>query len=257
MARLADRRTHRNLILTSWALWPRLVLSPRIQARRIRKRAHDKPELAGGEALAFGKRTITAGNLRSDGWCFVEEVLSVSSHRSLQANWPSAHHFDALEWANIGKSYDTGFRWTYDPNMPRPDFGASSFVISSLHRLLADTQTQDWLRYLTGTSDDYIFCHTVASQSYSHSFLTPHKDSLGSNPHKLINLIYFVSAGGQGWAGGGTSILDDGTFTRPRFVPPALVNTALLYDVRDDFWHGFPRVPLGSWRRVVTAQFRA
>ena len=100
----------------------------------------------------------------------------------------------------------------------------------------------------------------LLTQSYSHSYLTPHKDSMGTGTainDSIVNIIYFVQANSSGWEAGGTSILGDATFSKPIFVPANLNNTALIYQGAANLWHGFPRIPRGNYRKTILSAYWA
>lgn len=239
--------------MSSWALWPRFILSRMIQGRRLKTRRSLIEERTTLAPFTLGHRRVVAGDLASNGWCFVEDVLSPDSHTVLCNRWPSLDWFDSLTWSRVGKCYDTlRVRRELIPASLTPVPSS----ISELCRVLDGEEFRHWIKSLSNSTTTLVSIHKVASVAYSHSFLTPHKDSLDSqNPHQMFNLIYFVNASGKGWDAGGTSILGDGTFRHAKFVPQLLKNTALIYDTRADFWHGFPRMPLRSWRWVVTTVF--
>ena len=260
MGGLSDSKTNRRLLLSSYLLWPRYAtagyrrwLRSRLQLNQIKK---NKVLTATGE---FKVPVITDPNsdLATKGFLFVENFLDETSYLRLIKAWPTKRWFEPLEFRRNGKSYDSGLRWNIAKNIIDNSIKNNPEIYSAYQMF----RSENFCDNLTLISKDNVERESYSillTQSYSHSYLTPHKDSLGSDHSKnesIINIIYFVQANGQGWEAGGTSILGDATFNEPIFVPSNLNNTALIYRSTADFWHGFPRIAQGKYRKTILSAY--
>ena len=73
----------------------------------------------------------------------------------------------------------------------------------------------------------------------------------------MINVIYFLLAGGANPENsGGTGIYKDNKFEKPIFVPNTLLNSALIYNSTQEFYHGFDLMAPGTFRWAITSQYK-
>lgn len=261
MGGLSDPKTNRHLLLTSYLLWPRYATSSYRRWVRAKLQQHEikNIRLSRGDFTALKTPVISDPNfdLATKGFLFVENFLDEHSYSQLIESWPKKRWFEPLEFKRNGKSYDSGLRW----NISKKLFDNSIVnnpVIHSVYELLRSEEFCDNITKICNDNVQRDSYSLLLTQSYSHSYLTPHKDSMGSDVEKnnsLVNIIFFVEANGKGWEAGGTSILGDATFAKPIFVPNNLNNTALIYRNTEDFWHGFPRIARGKYRKTILSAY--
>ena len=86
--------------------------------------------------------------------------------------------------------------------------------------------------------------------------MAPHKDGIAED-HRLtdiIDLVFFVNGKG-GKKSGGLMIAKDNELNDVIFEPQNLFNSCLIYDIKADFYHGFPPVAPGKFRWAINSQF--
>lgn len=263
MARNHDAKVNRQLLLTSYLLWPRYATSS------LRSRLRHKLQIAEINRKDKQKKSISkfkirpiddhASELANKGYLFKENFLEEDSYKKLVENWPKKRWFEPLKFRQSGKSYDSGLRW----NEETKRFDSSILqnpAILEIYTQLRSKSFSDNLKEICKDGVERTNFSLLLTQSYSHSYLTPHQDSMGSNKRvtdSLINIIFFVEANGTGWEAGGTSILADATFNKPILIPQNLNNSVLIYRTSDQVWHGFPRIKFHRFRKTVLAHYWA
>ena len=248
-----------------------LARHPNIRWRKlsfpVRKRAREFLRLRSGSELTKLSSNSMRGlksfhfeeddvvTFRDQGWLFIEEFLSVDSHRKLASNWPRTRWFQPLK-SSKSKTYDSAFqlyvRQTPDALVHK--------ALQDVYRFFSSTEFESQVSKLS-VDDAIMQCYwTTTIQSYYGSGLAPHRDTPeidSSGRDRRINLIYFVDSNGQGWEAGGTAILKSNKFSDPVFIPGILKNSLLIYETGAPFFHGFPPIKFGKFRRVLTAHYEA
>ena len=263
MGGLSDPKTNRRLLLTSYLLWPRYATSGFRRWLRSKLQNYEKKKvyLSTPEAIVFKAPIISDPNfeLATKGFLFVENFLDEDSYSQLIQGWPQKRWFEPLTFRKNGKSYDSGFRYNIAKNKIDESISFNPKIESVYHTL----RSKEFCENITKICGDKIERESYSillTKSYSHSYLTPHKDSVGQDVFKnnsIVNIIFFVQANGAGWNSGGTSILGDATFNKPIFIPNNLNNTALIYRGTADLWHGFPKIKLGNYRKTILSAYWA
>jgi len=261
MGTKSDPKTNRNLLLTSFLLWPRYATSSIRSYTRLKLQNVDtgREKQNANSKLQFVIPPIQDPNndLATKGFLFVENFLEDASYQALLENWPKKRWFEPLKFRQNGKSYDSGLRWNDATNR----FDESIRQNRAIFDLYQQFRSLEFCNNLSAISKDGIKRKNFSlllTQSYSHSYLTPHQDSMGPDTkvnESLINIIFFVEANGEGWEAGGTSIFADATFNNPILVPQNLNNSVLLYRTSDQVWHGFPRIKFGKFRKTLLAHY--
>ncbi len=263
MGGLSDPKTNRRLLLTSYLLWPRYATSGYRRWLRSKLQQYEKKKFQSKmpNATVFKAPVISDPNfeLAAKGFLFVENFLDKDSYSQLVEAWPKKRWFEPLKFRQNGKSYDSGLRW----NVSKQKIDASIEANPEILSIYSTLRSTEFCENLTKVCNDQIERESYSlllTQSYSHSYLTPHQDSMGKDPKKnssIVNIIYFVQANGAGWDAGGTSILGDATFDKPIFIPNNLNNTALIYRGTADLWHGFPKIKHGNYRKTILSAYWA
>ena len=257
MATKFDQKTRQRLILTSFLLWPRYLTSPCRKLLRLAIQkliSHDNKESSEFKFKA-PKIVDPEFDLFNKGYLYIENFLDDASYRYLLDNWPKKRWFEPLRLSNNDKSYDSGFRWTerrFDESIKR------NHAVLQLYEQLKSVEFCDCLTEIANDDIKRRNLSLMLTQAYSHSYLTPHQDSMGPNQainNSLINIIYFVEANGRGWEAGGTSIFADATFSKPLLIPQNLNNSVLLYRTSNQVWHGFPKIKFRKFRKTLLAHY--
>ena len=261
MGGLSDPKTNRKLILTSYLLWPRYItyryrrwLRLKLQKYNLGNRSYETLS-----ASTYRLPVISDPNseLETKGYLFVENFLDQDSHTQLIKAWPKKRWFEPLKFRQNGKSYDSGLRWNISKQRIDKSIEANPEILS-IYNILRSTEFCENLTKICNDKIERESYSLLLTQSYSHSYLTPHKDSPSTDIAKndsIVNIIFFVQSNGEGWESGGTSILGDATFSKQIFVPKNLNNTALIYRGAADLWHGFPRIVQGNYRKTVLSAY--
>jgi hypothetical protein len=192
------------------------------------------------------------GDLKTNGYVYVENFLAESSAQSLRMNWPKGRYFTPIGKNEDHKTSDKGLLC---------DFGKPSFdtkknpAIWALYTMFLSDEFANELGKLCDDGVARYPYHMLAQESYWGSGLAPHRDSEDERFKNKINFIYFVDANGFGWDAGGTSILKTNTFDEPVFIPQNLVNSCLFYYSESELFHGFPQLKAGKHRLNVISHF--
>lgn len=256
MARDVSRRVLARLGWHPYIVWRRIT-SP-IRARH-RRRQRQGPELASsrsaGPVPADWTLRLPASALASTGWAFVEDVLDRPAHAAVVAAWPPRNEFAPMRTSERTKTYDTAGR------LRDPTPASLQTVhpgLQDIYCWLSSPATSTVIADASGF-DVAMRCYwLLANESFWGSGLAPHRDTPATDSSgfdRRVNLIYFVDANGRGWDAGGTSILATNDFSAPTFVPTNLRNSALIYRTGARFFHGFPPMKFGKYRRVITAHY--
>ena len=263
MGGLSDPKTNRRLLLTSYLLWPRYATSGYRRWLRSKLQQYEKKKFQSKmpNATVFKAPVISDPNfeLAAKGFLFVENFLDKDSYSQLVEAWPKNRWFEPLTFRRNGKSYDSGFRYNIAKNKIDESITFNP-IIKSIYTALRSREFCENISQICADKIERESYSMLLTKSYSHSYLTPHKDSIGQDVVKsnsIVNIILFVQANGAGWDSGGTSILGDATFDKPIFIPNNLNNTALIYRGTADLWHGFPRIKLGNYRRTILSAYWA
>ena len=259
----SDPKTNRKLLLTSFLLWPRYATSSLRSRLRLKLQSFEtqRAKIKTYSRLQFVIPTVSDPNndLATKGFLFVENFLDKQSYKMLLENWPKKRWFEPLRFRQNGKSYDSGLRWNEATNRIDMSIDKNPAILDLYNQF----KSEEFCDNLSAISNDGVKRKNFSlllTQSYSHSYLTPHQDSMGQDSKvndSLINIIYFVEANGEGWEAGGTSIFADATFAKPILIPQNLNNSALLYRTSDQVWHGFPKIKFRKFRKTVLAHYWA
>jgi hypothetical protein len=191
-------------------------------------------------------------------YCFVENLFDDNFYQLLKKNFPPKEFFPAPD--NPSKNYRFNFRCQNNSNeydskkIEHLDLFSTlkkfyDFIINSKNfQKFIDTLTLD-----TG----YKNYSVVSTLAFKNSYLIPHKDTVANSDDikNIVNVIYFVDGADCPEFSGGTGIYKDNEFNNPIFLPSNLKNSALIYDSKSDFYHGFKPMKKNMFRKAVTAQF--
>jgi len=238
-----------------WGIARHISAGPISVIRRVRSRVERGSPLQESSpepSLISQTEFKTRHNLKSQGWGYIDEFFSIETHQNLLKHWPRLSDFKApgSDWM---KSYDTstiGMSREDYPNFPEPEG-----FISSIFRLLFSEQTA---RLVTALADDGVPRFAMnASLSWArhHHYLLPHRDSNSEDNRRWVNFIIFVDGASPALKSGGTSFFRTNTFEDVLFSPHSLKNTAVYYDTRATFYHGFPPVRWGGFSKRIICNF--
>lgn len=228
-------------LIKKWRLW-RLKLSS--------KKVHS----ASAECRLTESFDAGSEHFQKEGWVFIENIFDRDFHNELITNWPKRYYLEPPR--ELEKSYNTGFRWIYGD---RPDFNYSDphGQYPTLVHFLNYLRSSDFcvrVRKFNGANEEMALHSFILNDAGSGAEVIPHKDSNRFDPRANLNLIFFIDASG-GTNSGGLTLSRDNEMKEIIFEPQNLVNTCLIYNIVGDFYHGFPPIAKGKFRRAITAQF--
>lgn len=189
------------------------------------------------------------------GWLFIEDFLPNELYLRLASGWPSKRWFQPLSKSEVSKTYDSAFK-IYVKNEPD---ALVPMALSHVYRFFSSKEFESQIASLSLNSEPMQCYWLTTINSYWGSGLAPHRDTPeidSSGRDRRINIIYFVDSNGEGWEAGGTAILKTNNFSEPVFIPKKLKNSLLIYETGAPFFHGFPPIKFGKFRRALTAHFQ-
>ena len=249
--------------LVSWAKSPRnlwgiarhISAGPVSAIRRVRSRVErgsPRQESFPEPSLISQTGFKTRHNLTSQGWGYVDEFFSIETYQHLLKHWPRLCDFKGPggDWT---KSYDTstiGMSRNSYSESARPD----GFVSSIFHLLFSD-QTARLVTALANDGVPRVAMNASLSWARHHHYLLPHRDSNSEDNRRWINFIIFVDGETPALESGGTSFFRTNSFEDVLFSPHSLKNTAIFYDTRAGFYHGFPPVRWGRFSKRIICNY--
>ena len=193
-----------------------------------------------------------AESLRENRWAFFDEFLDSGFHARLLEGWPRRHFFDPA--SDLRKSWDRGFAW-------RRGHGSEPQYLDrhpAIRQLFDYVRSSGFAERMSQVAGETVSCYSfLVTSSVTGSVVAPHRDDwafLDDAPEAVFNTVFFIDGTG-GRRSGGLSILGTNTFDEVIFESPRLRNTALIYDVKAPFYHGFEPVERGKFRRAIICNF--
>lgn len=191
-------------------------------------------------------------------FCYIENFFNNDFYKTLLNNWPSKEFF--FEADNPFKNYNFTFRYVGSEAKYKryTDLKYLKYhpELNSVYNFLLNSNQITSLIYSITKLDDYKVWSIVCSLAREGSCLTPHMDSVADDKSVLhmINIIYFVDGAKDPEYSGGTGIFKDNEFKEPIFIPNTMKNSALIYDSKCLFYHGFDIMNKNTYRYAMTFQ---
>jgi len=202
-------------------------------------------------SLSSGEKLDTVHNLKKQGWAYIPEFFSSDTHQTLLNVWPKLCFFNPPQ-LDLAKSYDTTHGWSHKH---RPTLPFISPVVYSVFNLLFNQETAQLVTHLVGDGIPRVGANVSLSWARHHHYLLPHRDSNSEGDGSWINFIIFVDGKEEPISSGGTSIFRTNRYNEVIFSPLSLRNTAICYDTRGSFYHGFPPVRWGGFSKRIICNF--
>lgn len=190
--------------------------------------------------------------LKKNHYVFIENFFDNKTYQIILDNWPNLNFFKQKN--SVIKYYSTinYYKKKFDFNR-KPES-----VIEVICRDLFSGEIDNFLNKIFKVNADHFSVNNfVASYAQKNSFLIPHIDGAYSGKkNNLYNFICFVDGNNKNpEKSGATSIYKDKEFKEPIFIPSNLKNCCLIYDLTDDFYHGFNFLNSESFRKAFTFAF--
>jgi hypothetical protein len=241
----------------------RLRSREKILTKNSKLKSRNDIIIKSGAGLSEKSIAKSAKDFADNNFTFLEDVFDRKSHKILCDSFPDDVFFDSP--ANGAKFYNwsSDARWieTNSEAQLNSQFFSLHPELRSLYRFLDSDEIRAKIEMLTKTSPARLYS-VAATKAKSGSYLAPHIDSIidenaGESALTMINIIYFLNAGGaKPEKCGGTGIYKDNEFKNPVFIPSTLINSALIYNSTQDFYHGFDVMAPGTFRLALAFQYK-
>lgn len=201
----------------------------------------------------------SSSNFIKNGYCYLENFLNEDNYVNLKNNWPPKCFF--YEADSPEKNYNFAFRYCVNKKKevyPKKEMHNIKYFLEhqKFYHDLENSNEFEELLYKITTNPNYKFYSAATSYAKQGSYLAPHMDSVYSlNNKKMLNMIYFVDGSEDPIKSGGTGIYADPDFEQPLLTPQTLKNSVLIYNSKNDFFHGFDIMKKNSFRHAITFQF--
>lgn len=201
--------------------------------------------------LHSSTRFTVEGDFQKNGWAYIPEFFNHATHQRILAAWPDLCWFNPPR-SSFEKSYDIFGGWASH----RKD--RLKFIDPCIYETFELLFSESTARLVTDLARDNTE-RTAANASLSWarhgSYLLPHRDSNSEGDGSWINFIIFVDGLTPALQSGGTSFFITNRYDRPIFVPTTLRNSAIVYDTRRGFYHGFPPVGRGKFSKRIICNY--
>jgi hypothetical protein len=186
-------------------------------------------------------------------WSAFENFCNNDFVNALRADWPKRYFLNPPRM--IVKSYDTGFRFSL--NAAEPENINQFPTLEALYQYFRSPEFCERVREATGAPHALQCYSFLVITSYPGSFVAPHfDDQLPPEAGEVFNMLFFVDGTG-GTNSGGLTLSKDPELKDIMFEPLNLKNTALIYDVRAPFFHGFHPIAWGKYRLAISASWHS
>lgn len=195
-----------------------------------------------------GSLESSSADFKNNHWAFIEEFWGKEFHDYLIKEWPHSSYFEPIK--HITKSYDQGFHWRYGQ-----DFSQDIKRHEILRLAFEYIRSEEFSNRVTDFAGDgvkRICTQILLTNAYSGSSVIPHIDS--DNDKYGINIVMFINGTG-GANAGGLGIWNDNEFKSKIFEPTNLINSCILYDMSESFYHGFKPMKHGAFRWTINTKF--
>ncbi len=204
---------------------------------------------------------------KKNGYCFIENFLDKDSYTSLLNNWPSENLFPPILTPTRYYSFSFGFENQIAKNLVNLTTREKiqnvkninkSKILEKLYKFILSDKNQKNFSDLYGTDENwkcYLIFATIAKED---AYLIPHRDKVNFNEDidGSFNASFFVDGENEfPEYSGALGLYEDNHFGKSIFIPSNLKNTLFIYDTKKNFYHGFPRVRKGGYRKTINMAF--
>lgn len=203
-------------------------------------------------------------NYNSNGFFYIDNFLDYNFYDNLKKNWPHKSFFYEADTPN--KNYSFSFKYCSDKkfhkymNMKNGEVRNLNyfFFLKKFYAFLINSpKMEKFIKNFTNTNG-YKLYSIAASIAKEKSYLIPHFDTVKSdiNTEAMLNFIFFIDGADNPIDSGGTGIYSDNEFKTPLLIPKSLKNSAIVYNSKNNFYHGFNIMKKNTFRHAITFQFR-
>jgi hypothetical protein len=187
-------------------------------------------------------------NFKKKHWIFIDKFWNEEFYQLLLKQWPKNRYFETVK--SITKSYDVGF--LYSGKEKELEYLNRFPAYTKAFNFLKSEDACEAIKKISGSTCNYKCEHIVMTRAYWGSSVIPHIDS--SNVAGNINMILFINASKK-TNSGNLGIWKDNEFKENIFKPKNLKNSCLMYDMSEDFYHGFEPMDFGAYRWAIGVKY--
>jgi hypothetical protein len=186
-------------------------------------------------------------------WALIENFFAEDFYKELMAQWPGRYEFNPP--ITLEKSYDAGFYWNAKAGSEPPRKFRKYSALAKLLGYLRSSECSQRFSRVYGRGANLRCTSFLMHMTREGSQVVPHMDSYYRSKHPALNILMFVNGQG-GRNGGGLAISRDNELKDVIVEARCLQNSALLYDVKANFYHGFKPLDKGKFRWSMSSEFR-
>lgn len=206
-------------------------------------------DLDRGITEAFEKQ---AEHFAKNGWAYITDFFTDEIHHAVLTAWPPISSFTV--GSDPTKSYDKGPNWSGGLAGSMSAGVQADFYLGFQALLTMNFQTR--VSQFCGDEVTRVNSGLGSAWARSGSLLLPHIDDVWQfGRGAVINFVIFIDGSEPALSSGATAVYSSNTFEQPIFIPPKLINTALVYETGRFIYHGFPRVGRGKFSKRLIAQY--
>lgn len=240
-----------NIIYKNILLIKKKIQNRVLNYRNLFKRKLHKKKKIKGTNFTYTKRDTKAysNEFSQKNYTFIDNFLDKDSVDIINSIWPPNYFFNPPIYSI--KNYNFGFRYTEGQFKNLDDFNKCQNFKNFYHYLLTDKFT-NYINELINKKGYKIYS-IIASVAGENSYLIPHQDTM-MDDREIVNVIFFIDGGLNPKFSGGTGIYEDNEFKKPIFIPTTVKNSAIIYNSRENFFHGFDIIKEKTLRKAVSFQ---
>lgn len=200
-------------------------------------------------------------NYLNKGFCYIDNFINEEYYKNIINHWPEKFFFYTAD--NPFKNYNFAFRYCADKKVnayPKSELNNLVHfpIIKHFYNTLENTEIFIELIKKITHKKGYKFYSAACSIAQEGSFLAPHIDTVYNDEAtpNILNMIYFIDGGDDVKNSGGTGIYADNNFNEPLLLPKNLKNSLLVYNSKNNFFHGFDLITKNNYRKAITFQFK-
>lgn len=190
---------------------------------------------------------MASESLNKNSWCFIENFLDDHTFNLIKCTWPNKENF-FLSNKTIKHYFMKKIIYKID-DLPKKDLNNIDVFTKYIYSQKFNKIINDFCK-----TSNFKIKNVVASISEKNSYLIPHVDNVIKDGHnKTYNLIFFIDGNNKNYEfSGATGIFEDNEFENPIFIPKNLINTCLIYNSSNKFYHGFKKMKEDCFRKAIT-----
>ena len=210
-----------------------------------------KDEFHGVPKLNYESILEKKDEFHKNNFCFIDNIFESDYHEYLTKSFPEDFLFNPPQ--SYYKLYNTGFK--YDKN------------IKSTYKNSIDSNVnlvKQWYTFLNSSllkntfssfyNSDVKIKEGIFTSAYSHSFVPLHIDNAEKIKPYGFNIIFYISSSKEK-NNGGLILSNSNNYKDKYFEVKNTNNSAIIYKLGHNIYHGFNPMSENSYRKMISAVF--